>query len=157
MPDKPKRDLKEYVDVGHSELENHLRTQNAQLQNVLEDADARRKLTDFLWLNIFGFAYHYLRSRFGPRHPYQFYPVGEDTGVFKMKVENETAHIALLSDWASDTPESDRIGAIVAAHKPDYSIHLGDIYFVGAPSEVNENFISPKASWPLGRWGSMAN
>lgn len=156
MPDTPKRDLKEYVNVGHSELENHLRTQTAQFQNVLEEADASRKLTDFLWLNIFGFAYHYLKSRFGPRHPYQFYPAGEDTGVFKMKVENETTHIALLSDWASDTPESDRIGAVVASHKPDYSIHLGDVYFVGAPSEVHENFISPKASWPRGKWGSLA-
>ncbi len=156
MAEKTKRELNEYVDVGHSELENHLRTQNAQLQNVAEDADASRKLTDFLWLNIFGFAYHYLKSRFGPRHAYQYYPVGEETGVFKMPLENETTQIALLSDWASDTPESDKIGAIVAAHKPDFSIHLGDIYFVGAPSEVHDNFISPKASWPRGKWGSLA-
>lgn len=156
MPNTPKRDLKEYVDVGHSELENHLRTQNAQFQSVLEEADAGRKLTDFLWLNIFGFAFHYLKSRFGPRHPYQFYPSGNDTGVYKMKDNNKTAYIALLSDWASDTPESDRVGAVVAAHKPDYSIHLGDIYFVGAPSEVHENFIRPKASWPRGKWGSLA-
>ncbi len=156
MPDTPKRDLKEYVDVGHSELENHLRTQNAQFQSTLEEADAGRKLTDFLWLNIFGFAYHYLKSRFGPRHPYQYYPTSDDTGVYKMKVENDTAQIALLSDWASDTPESDRVGAVVSFHKPDYSIHLGDIYFVGAPSEVHDNFISPKASWPRGKWGSLA-
>ncbi|MDF7822228.1 metallophosphoesterase [Runella sp. MFBS21] len=156
MAEKTKRELNEYVDVGHSELENHLRTQNAQLQNVAEDADASRKLTDFLWLNIFGFAYHYLKSRFGPRHAYQYYPVGEETGVFKMPLENETTQIALLSDWASDTPESDKIGAIVAAHKPDFSIHLGDIYFVGAPSEVHDNFISPKASWPRGKRGSLA-
>lgn len=155
MPDTPKRDLKEYVDVGHSELENHLRTQNAQFQSILEEADAGRKLTDFLWLNIFGFAYHYLKSRFGPRHPYQFYPSGNDTGVYKMKVDNEATSIALLSDWASDTPESDRVGAVVASHKPDYSIHLGDIYFVGAPSEIHDNFISPKASWPRGKWGSL--
>ena len=156
MAEKTKRELNEYVDVGHSELENHLRTQNAQLQNVADDADASRKLTDFLWLNIFGFAYHYLKSRFGPRHAYQYYPVGEETGIFKMPLENETTQIALLSDWASDTPESDKIGAIAAAHKPDFSIHLGDIYFVGAPSEVHDNFISPKASWPRGKWGSLA-
>lgn len=156
MAEKTKRELNEYVDVGHSELENHLRTQNAQLQNVADDADASRKLTDFLWLNIFGFAYHYLKSRFGPRHAYQYYPVGEETGIFKMPLENQTTQIALLSDWASDTPESDKIGAIAAAHKPDFSIHLGDIYFVGAPSEVHDNFISPKASWPRGKWGSLA-
>ncbi len=156
MAEKTKRELNEYVDVGHSELENHLRTQNAQLQNVADDADASRKLTDFLWLNVFGFAYHYLKSRFGPRHAYQYYPVGEETGIFKMPLENETTQIALLSDWASDTPESDKIGAIAAAHKPDFSIHLGDIYFVGAPSEVHDNFISPKASWPRGKWGSLA-
>ncbi|MFN8345260.1 MAG: metallophosphoesterase [Spirosomataceae bacterium] len=156
MPEAQKRDLEEYVNVGHSELENHLRTQNAQLQQTPESADAGRRLTDFLWFNVFGFVYHYLKSRFGRRHKYQFYPSGEDNGVFKMEAATDRTQIALLSDWASDTPESDRIGAIVASLKPDYSIHLGDIYFVGAPSEVHDNFTGPKASWPRGKWGSLA-
>jgi hypothetical protein len=155
MPETQKRDLEEYVNVGHSEAENHLRTQNAQLEQNAESADAARKLTDFLWLNVFGFAYHYLKSRFGRRHKYQFYPRGDDNGIFKMPIGNNVTNVALLSDWASDTPESDKIGTIVASHKPDYSIHLGDVYFVGAPAEIHDNFISPKASWPRGKSGSL--
>lgn len=156
MSSSPKRSLKEYVNVGHSELENHLRTQASQNKDISHSGSSTRQLTEFLWHNIFGFAYHYLRSRFGRRHKYQFYPVAGDNGIFKMQSTNEVTQLALLSDWASDTPESDKVGAVVASHQPDYSVHLGDIYFVGTPREVYDNFHSPTASWPKGKWGSLA-
>lgn len=156
MSQPSKRELKEYVAIGHTEAENHFRTQQSQAQQPSNSSDTTRTLTEFLWYNIFGFAYHYLKSRFGKRHPYQSYPQGDDSGIFQMEEKNGLTRLALLSDWASDTPESDAIGAVVASHSPDYSIHLGDIYFVGTPSEVAANFTSPKASWPRGKWGSLA-
>lgn len=156
MSQPPKRELKEYIAVGHTEAENHFRTQQSQAQLPSHPSDTTRTLTEFLWYNVFGFAYHYLKSRFGKRHPYQSYPQGDDNGIFRMEEKNGLTQLALLSDWASDTPESDAVGAVVASHSPDYSIHLGDIYFVGTPSEVAANFTSPKASWPRGKWGSLA-
>ena len=156
MSQPPKRDLKEYLAVGHTEAENHFRTQQSQAKKQIPSSDSTRTLSEFLWYNVFGFAYHYLKSRFGKRHPYQSYPQGEDNGIFRMEEKNGVTHLALLSDWASDTPESDEVGAVVASHSPDYSIHLGDIYFVGTPSEVAANFTNPTASWPRGRWGSLA-
>ena len=50
------------------------------------------------------------------------------------------------------------------ARMPHYTIHLGDIYFVGDPAEVKENFLgvrNPKhnyrpARWPKGSHGAFA-
>jgi phosphodiesterase/alkaline phosphatase D-like protein len=33
------------------------------------------------------------------------------------------------------TPESDRVGAQMARIRPDYMIHLGDVYYAGMPEE----------------------
>ena len=37
--------------------------------------------------------------------------------------------------------------------KPDYTIHLGDVYYAGRRSEVRDHFL---AHWPAGRRGSFA-
>ena len=93
------------------------------------------------------------------RHPYQSYPANGDSGVYRLQSavpsRNEIT-IALLSDWASDTSESDSIAHLVSRHNPDYTIHLGDVYFVGSPKEVEENFTAPHASWYYGPSGSLA-
>src|SRR5690606_37285020 len=104
------------------------------------------------------FCYHYLRSRFGRRHPYQAYPRNGDNGIYSLhtsKSEAEEITVALLSDWASDTEESDQVAHLVTRYGPDYTIHLGDIYFVGTPAEIAEYFTSPHASWHYGTMGSL--
>ncbi len=50
----------------------------------------------------------------------------------------------------------------VAKAHPDFTIHLGDVYFVGGGTEVKENFLGEKTSgytpvkWPMGTKGSFA-
>ena len=52
----------------------------------------------------------------------------------------------------------------MTAFRPHYSIHLGDVYFVGDASEVDENFLGIKnrandyapCCWPKGHKGSFA-
>jgi predicted phosphodiesterase len=45
---------------------------------------------------------------------------------------------------------------------PDFTIHLGDVYYVGDDNEVRENFLGEKTSpyapvrWPMGAKGSFA-
>lgn len=66
-----------------------------------------------------------------------------------------TTTVALLADWASGTPESIRIGELVGLQ--DYSIHLGDTYYVGNSKEIADNFSHVDgAAWPYGRYGSFA-
>jgi len=61
-----------------------------------------------------------------------------------------------VADWATDTPESNKVAALMREQNSDYSIHLGDVYYVGAPQEIHDNFIGPTAPWPKGRSGSLA-
>ncbi|MEO5571298.1 MAG: metallophosphoesterase [Bacteroidia bacterium] len=79
-----------------------------------------------------------------------------NNGIFKMPDNPEQEiSIALLSDWASDTFESRNI-ALMAAEN-DYSIHLGDTYYVGNSQEIANNFNTAFGGpWPYGTLGSFA-
>jgi len=90
-------------------------------------------------------------------YPYQVYgKPALNNGIFKM-TPNPTGPItvALLSDWASNTAESIHIARLTGVQ--DYSIHLGDTYYVGNSKEIADNFNDTiDAPWPYGRHGSFA-
>lgn len=155
----PKNSSEDLVKLSHSPLENHLKSEQAKAPENPGLPTITRELREFLWRNFFGFIYHYVKSRFGPRHPYQAYPRNGDDGLYPLTpsgLEGAPVCLGLLSDWASDTTESDTIGGLVRGHAPDYSIHLGDVYFVGTPQEIADNFTVPHASWYYGASGSLA-
>ena len=80
-----------------------------------------------------------------------------DTGVYPLHTVSESGEIsiALLSDWASDTPESQNIAELAGIQ--DYSIHMGDTYYVGEESEIAANFNDENgAPWKYGNIGSFA-
>lgn len=160
MPESAEERTKKYLDLGHSEAENHAKTQlELYEKHVRDTSNVTNVVSNFFKTNLLGFAWHYLKSRFGPRHPYQAYPRNGDTGIYNLKSSipsRDEVTVALLSDWASDTAESDAVAHLVARYAPDYTIHMGDIYFVGAPKEVEENFTAPHASWYYGASGSLA-
>ena len=148
-----------YLNLGHTQAENHARTQQKLYEEyVAQTSSVTRRIEEFFKTNIIGFGWHYMRSRFGKRHPYQYYPSQGDSGIYKFhptKTDGQVT-LALLSDWANDTKEADEVAHRVAWEAPDYTIHLGDIYFVGSPQEVEENFTAPHASWYYGKSGSLA-
>lgn len=150
---------KKYLNLGHTQSENHAKTQQEVFEKrVKEKSNVTNVISAFFKTNLLGFVWHYLKSRFGPRHAYQSYPCINDSGIYTMQgsiSSREGIQVALLSDWASDTSESDTVAHLVSKHTPDYSIHLGDIYFVGAPKEVEVNFTAPYASWYYGESGSL--
>lgn len=97
-------------------------------------------------------------SSLGNSHytPYPTYDDPANNGIFKIqKGDDEATIIALLSDWASDTAESQQIAQQVGT--PDYSIHLGDTYYTGNTKEIASNFnTSQGGTWPYGTLGSFA-
>lgn len=148
-----------YLNLGHTEAENHARTQQELFEkHVAQTSSVTRQIEEFFKTNIIGFGWHYFRSRFGRRHPYQYYPTDDDTGIYRLtpSVVDRPLTVALLSDWANDTKEADDVAHRVAWEAPDYTLHLGDIYFVGTPKEVEENFTAPHASWYYGKSGSLS-
>jgi hypothetical protein len=64
--------------------------------------------------------------------------------------------LAVVADWATNTVESFQVADKIRNHRPDYTIHLGDTYFVGTPDEVNNNFVAPGSPWVRGEQGSFA-
>ncbi len=94
------------------------------------------------------------RSRYTP---YPYYTDSQaNNGVFRItKPVGEPVGIAVLADWASDTPQSRLIAG--QAGIQDYSIHLGDTYYVGNSQEMSENFDTDhNGTWPYGNLGSFA-
>jgi len=107
----------------------------------------------------------YISLRIGPRHRFLTYAKSDpDQGVYRLEGDDTKIRIALAGDWATGTDEAALIGQLIAKFKPHYSIHLGDVYYVGGPNEVDENFLGIKSSsndydpclWPNGSRGSFA-
>jgi hypothetical protein len=93
----------------------------------------------------------------GNKHyPYQFYAKpSENNGIFVMGGGAGPTTVALLADWASSTAESIQIAGLAAGQ--DYSIHLGDTYYIGNSKEISDNFNDTVGGpWPYGRHGSFA-
>ena len=107
----------------------------------------------------------YWRFRIGQRHPFQTYD-GEDgdNGVYRLRGDGHEIRIALAGDWGTGTDEAAQVAALIEAYRPHYSIHLGDVYYVGDPAEVGANFLglpNPRhhfapCKWPLGSEGAFA-
>lgn len=72
--------------------------------------------------------------------------------------------MALAGDWATGTDEAELVAQLIATFAPHYSIHLGDVYYVGGGHEVDENFLGinnpnngyDPCLWPNGSHGSFA-
>jgi hypothetical protein len=90
------------------------------------------------------------------------YPDGA-SGIYTLTPQpGQPVRIAVASDWATGTLEAETIAAHMLAGKPDYTVHLGDVYFVGDEDEVEENCLGKARQnfhgvrWPMGRSGSFA-
>src|SRR5690606_40161109 len=106
-----------YLNLGHTQAENHARTQQKLYEEyVAQTSSVTRQIEEFFKTNIIGFGWHYFRSRFGRRHPYQYYPTDDDTGIYRLtpSVVDRPLTVALLSDWANDTKEADNVDHRVA-------------------------------------------
>jgi hypothetical protein len=74
----------------------------------------------------------------------------------------DETRIAIAGDWGSGTDEAAAVARQIVASEPDYTIHLGDVYYVGNTIEIQENFLGVKTSiydpvkWPDGKLGSFS-
>ena len=56
-------------------------------------------------------------------------------------------------NWGAVDSPSTRIGASIESQAPDYTIHLGDVYYAGTKTEETDHFV---AAWPIGSKGGFA-
>lgn len=62
----------------------------------------------------------------------------------------EECRIAIVGDWGGGNAAAQAVAEQIRKLKPDYVVHLGDVYYAGTPKEVKERFLkfwpSPAAS-----------
>jgi len=144
------RDKNEFIGMSKSSIISQLRS----LKDSILHGPPHYKMDDFVEENLLSWILKNV-GHLGNTHykPYPSYKKGN--GIFRItKPEDAPVSIALLSDWASDTPESHHIAAQVGDN--DYSIHLGDTYYVGNEKEIGYNFNRKNGTWPYGSMGSFA-
>jgi hypothetical protein len=84
--------------------------------------------------------------------------------VYKLKEGAEETRVALAGDWASGTDEAVSVANHIVSFDPHYTIHLGDVYYVGGRNETGENFLGidnphnhyQPCRWPAGSLGAFA-
>jgi predicted phosphodiesterase len=147
--------------VGRSRLLSFYQRRVTRLAPVLPRPGLAAFLPFQTWRWVSSFAQQIFKPRYGP---YPTYEGTGSTGVYAMRTAraNGAVHIAIASDWGTGTQEAAQVAESMRACDPDYTIHLGDIYYVGDHTEVRENFLgeavnaySPVA-WPKGAVGTFA-
>jgi hypothetical protein len=71
----------------------------------------------------------------------------------QMRLPDTDLTIAMSGDWGTGLPSSIDIARNMAAHKPDITLHLGDVYYSGTEKEVYDKFLK---YFPAGRLASFA-
>ena len=140
----------------------HGRTQSRLFREAAEGQKLFNQVKFFLEIYVFKWAWHYIKSRFGVKWPFQYYSNSpNDNGIYDFDsqdsahIDNNTV-ISLIGDWGSGTKDAYEIADLVNQDRPDFTIHLGDIYYVGTKKEVNENMLGERVKWPEGTKGSFA-
>jgi hypothetical protein len=146
--------------IGRSRLLAQLQKKTTELTPTTNFPTAAafqpRELRVWLW--------NYLRSVFRGKHkPFPLYPAGV-SGVYPLRAANggNAVKIAVAGDWGTGTVEAQEVASSMLQVHPDYTIHLGDVYYVGDVPEIEENCLGKSANgytgvkWPHGRQGSFA-
>lgn len=146
--------------VGRSALVNHFDQTVARLAATSNFP----KLMAFLPQNVWPWVANYLKYAFTPRFPFPGYTNSTNTGVYPLGPSpgNAAIKIAVVGDWGTGTQEAQTIIDLMSQTKPDLTIHLGDVYYVGDAPEIAEKcFGEPTngfagVTWEPGTQGSFA-
>ena len=163
------KDLQYLQKLPRSSLLSYLRKQAQPAEPVpkspLSEPIKFPALAAFASTKIFRWIPEYVFHRIGRRHKWLTYsPSDSSNGVYKLKEGVEETRVALAGDWASGTDEAASVANHIAAFEPHYTIHLGDVYYVGGRNETGENFLGidnphnhyKPCRWPTGSLGSFA-
>jgi hypothetical protein len=85
-------------------------------------------------------------------HPVDFPIAPPGSAIYPLEGSGKIT-IALAGDWGTNNDPAKSIAERIKALNPDYSIHLGDVYYAGDPKDEKENL---NDLWPRGRFGAFA-
>lgn len=113
-----------------------------------------RKSFAFLTKQFGLWVIHYLVLVFKPRRHFPTYrdPPSARPGIYPLPA---TCTIGLAADWGTGTDSAYRVADAIRARSPEFTIHLGDVYYSGTEQEYRDYFLAPD-EWPRGRVGTYA-
>jgi hypothetical protein len=157
-PDHGAKDLGNYQDLGRGPFTSYFR-RLAGAVGYPPDATTLARLAAFTSTpaNWAAWAGHVMRYIGNSRHEFQTYEKG--SGIYELP---EQAKFSIAGDWGTGTDVAQNVINKMVSHKPDYTIHLGDVYYVGDNPELEENCLGkpgPKfkgVKWEPGSKGSFA-
>jgi hypothetical protein len=126
------RSLSKRTRIGRSAAVNHALATAEQRE--------RRGLTTFLSRNVWPWITSYLKFVFTPRHRFVDYRNSAKNGKYPIAPASAgPVRIAIAGDWATGTAEAEAVTELMSAKQPDFTIHLGDVYYVGGEAEIRQN------------------
>jgi len=140
----------------------------SSLGSHAQAAGHRTLLSAFLSTDVIAWLGQYISHRIGARHRFQDYSnTAPDTGIYPLAgdggQQDGEIRIVMAGDWGTGTDEANDVAQFMQAAQPHFTIHLGDVYFVGDTDEVKENCLGQSTSpgtlastWPPGSRGSFA-
>jgi hypothetical protein len=150
-----RKDLGNFAGMFHTGLGSHFRAGGSGYSKTTYDP-----LNAFRPGHLAAWIPHVMRYWFHKKHPFRDYSAaGNGNGILKI---DDRATVSVIGDWGTGTDEAQDVAERVTQFGPDYTIHLGDVYFVGDQTEIRENFLGERTSpyqpvkWPMGKLGSFA-
>ncbi len=118
----------------------------------------------FLPNNLWPWVWSYLKYILTPRVAFPTYAGSSKNGVYQVGplTDPNSIRLAIAGDWGTGTEEAWQVADLMEGTNPDFTIHLGDVYYVGNGQEVEENCLGKKVNgydgvyWPHGKQGSFA-
>ena len=122
------------------------------------------RLEAFLPQNLWPWISNYLKFAFTPRFPFPGPVQSRTRCIYSVppSTSNGSVRIAIAGDWGTGTQEAETIAKLMVQTKPDLTIHLGDVYYVGDQPEIEENCFGESRNgfagiqWEQGERGSFA-
>src|SRR5581483_933723 len=161
----PRRPIGQLRDLPRGPGGSHRRAavEKAQTPERLARHAIRAPQKKFPWLDRFrlpGF-WEWLKgySRYALTPAPRFPQPASDT-IISM---GNDCRLAIAGDWGTGTDEAARIAELMTQNVCDYTIHLGDIYYVGDEPSIQENCRGIRqtngydpVTWPRGANGTFA-
>jgi hypothetical protein len=169
MSQRPKlhgRDLQVFQNLPRSSLASYAARAAEKQQNYHYSLSAFEPHALWQWIT------EYLGHRFGPRHKFNTYTEGSGDGVYVLGDDSAIGgqrdpggeiRVSVAGDWGTGTDEAAEVAARMLDFAPHYTIHLGDVYYVGQKEEVEENCLGQSdqnhsfipCRWPVGSVGTF--
>src|SRR6204780_1323860 len=130
----PGKDLGNFTGFAHSRIAAHFHAALTGYSTATYDPIAA-----FLPNRLFAWVPHVAKYWFRKKHAFRDYTAhGKGSGIYPL---DDRAKISIAGDWGTGTDEARTVAAAMAHSDPDFTIHLGDVYYVGDSNEVRENFL----------------